>query len=382
MNIKNYVVSKKKASLLLFMIIFLFSGGLTACASGEFDIQSQYEASGAGDAFDMLPDYAAQGLVDSGLDGKDIASVTSLAPEDVFNGVFAVAGKETHAPLAALGIMIALLLFASVLQGGEPANDSSMSHTLNTVTALSVGICMVTPMAALVDSAGEAIEIASRFTRAFGLTFAGIMTANGQTASAAGYSAFLTGSVEASSLCANDVVMPMLRVFLALSCVSSVSDKVRIDAVIGFFEKYAKWILGLSAALISTILGISGLISASADSVGARTARFVISGSVPVVGGAVSEAYLSIKSGMSLLRNSVGAFGIIATGYIFLPVIIRTILWRMVVGIGEAFCDTMKLSDLQKLMKSLSSAVSLLLGVLIFALFLLTVGGIVVMLSC
>ena len=81
---------------------------------------------------------------------------------------------------------------------------------------------------------------------------------------------------------------------------------------------------------------------------------------------------------MLLLRNSVGAFGIIATAYVFLPVIVRTMLWSLTVGIGEAMCDSLKLSDLQKLMKSLSSALSLLMGVLVFALFLLTLGEIVV----
>ena len=88
-----------------------------------------------------------------------------------------------------------------------------------------------------------------------------------------------------------------------------------------------------------------------------------------------------MKSGMLLLRNSVGAFGIIATAYIFLPVIIRTILWSFVVGIGESVCDTMKLSDLQKLMKSLASTLSLLLAVLVFSLFLLTLGGIIVIMQ-
>ena len=375
------MLTKKAAAVFVILSLALSVGGITVFASEEFDLQSQYEASGVEGSFDELPDSVADELNAAGLDTGDISSVTGLNPADVINSVISVTGDEMKAPLAVLGIVMALLLFASVCKGGENAVDSPLSPSLNAVTSLAAGITLVTPVLSLVDSAGEAAEIACRFTEAFGATFAGILIANGQTASAAGYSAFLTGAINAASICVNQEVIPLLRIFLALSCVSAISESVRIDGVIRFFEKYAKWLLGFLAVIISTVLSISGIISASADSVGARAAKFVISGSVPVVGGAVSDAYLSIKSGMLLLRNSVGAFGIIATAYIFLPVIIRTILWSFVVGIGESVCDTMKLSDLQKLMKSLASTLSLLLAVLVFSLFLLTLGGIIVIMQ-
>ena len=381
MNDLKNSMCKKTVALLFCLGLTIASGGLQASASEEFDIQAQYEAGEIDSAFDELPDFAADDLQKAGIDFSDVSSVSNLNPAGVLASVISVADDEMEAPLAALGVIIALLLFAAVLKGGEVFGDSPLSESMNLVTSLAVGLIIVVPVASLVDSAGEATEIATRFTEAFGAIFAGLLVSNGQTASAAGYSAFLTGAINAASLCSNDVVMPMLRVFLALSCVSALSDSVRIDAVIRFFEKYAKWILGFTAALISTVLSISGIISASADSVGARAAKFVISGSVPVVGGAVSEAYLSIKSGMLLLRNSVGAFGIIATAYVFLPVIIRTLLWSMVAGAGEAMCDALKLGGLQKLMKSLSSALSLLMGLLVFAVFLLTLGEIVVIMQ-
>ena len=374
-------VWKKTVSLFFCAVMALTFSGLKAFASGEFDIQSQYEASGAEGAFEELPNSIRDELNSAGLDAGDISTAQSLSPDKILNYIIHLTGNEVNTPLAALGLVIALLLFASVCRGSESATESPLSPSLNVVTSLAVVMTLVIPIASLMNAADEAAETASRFTEAFGAVFAGILIANGQTASAAGYSAFLTGAIDASSICASEVVFPMLRIFLALSCVSAISESVRIDAVIRFFEKYAKWLLGFMAVMISTVLSISGIIAASSDSVGARAAKFVLSGSIPVVGGAMSDAYLSIKSGMTLLRNSTGAFGIIATAYIFLPVIVRTILWRFVVGIGEAFCDSMNLSDLQKLMKSLSATLSLLLGVLVFSLFLLTLGGIIVIMQ-
>lgn len=372
---------KKTAALVVCLLVALFARTLTAYAAEEFDIQSQYDASGAERAFDELPDSVMDELDAAGIDPGDISTAQALDFSGVFHSVISITGNEAAAPLAALGTVIALLLFAAACKGSEEAVHSDLSSTLNAVASLAAGITLVVPAMSLIDAADEAAETACRFTEAFGVVFAGIMIADGQTVSAAGYSAFLTGAVNAASLCASEIVIPMLRIFLALSCVSAVSGNVKIDAVIRFFEKYAKWILGFTAATVSTALSLSGVIAASSDSVGARAAKFVISGSVPVVGGAMSDAYLSIKSGMTLLRNSAGAFGIIATAYIFLPVMIRVLLWNFVAGIGEAVCETMNLSEIQKLMKSLTATLSLLFGALIFSVFLLTLGGVIVMMT-
>lgn len=381
MRLIHNLMWKKCFALPVCLCLALFAGGTRVLGAEEFDVQAQYEAGEFRRTFDGLPEDAADSLKQAGVDFGDISSVSSLNAGGVLDSVLTMANEEMKAPLAALGAMLALLLFASVLKGGEFVAESSLSPSLNAVTSLAVGMTVVLPVAGLVDEAGKATETALRFNESFGAVFAGLLISNGQTASAAGYSAFLTGAVGAASLCADEIVMPMLRIFLALSCVSAVSEGARVDAVIRFFEKYAKWILGFTAVLISAVLGISGIISASADSVGTRAAKFVISGSVPVVGGAVSEAYLSIRSGMHYLRNSVGAFGIIATAYVFLPVLVRTLLWSFVAGIGEAVCDTMQLDGLQKLMKSLSATLSLLMGTLVFSLFLLTLGAIVVIMQ-
>ena len=378
MGFLNY---KRWWALSVCLCLAVFLGGRRVYASQEFDVQAQYEAGEFDSVFDALPDETAESMEQAGFDFRELSSLNALNPVSTLDSVLSAVNDEMSTPLAALGLMLALLLFASVLKGGEWVADSPLSSSLNAVTGLAVGLTVVLPVASLVDAAGETIEIAARFNEGFGVMFAGLLISNGQTASAAGYSAFLTGAINAASLCADSLVMPMLRIFLALSCVSSVSEGARVDAVIRFFEKYAKWILGFSAALIAAVLSISGILSSSADSVGTRAARFVISGSVPVVGGAMSDAYLSIRSGMMFLRNSVGAFGIIATGYLFLPVLVRTLLWSMVVGIGESVCDSMSLGELQKLMKSLSSALSLLMGTLVFSLFLLTLGGIIVLMQ-
>ena len=316
---------KKKLSALLLCMPLLFTEAYAAEERPEFDIQAQYEASGAAALYDELPDETNEYLKSIGLDGAAYDELAQVSVGDVLRSLLEMTRTEMKTPLSAAGLIMALLLLASFFQG--------------------------------------------------------VLLANGQAVSAAGYSTFLLGAIELSNVCVGELIVPMMKIFLALSCVSSVSDGIHIESIIGFFEKNAKWLLSFLAVTLSAVLSISGIIAASADNLAARTAKFMISGSVPVVGGAMSDAYLTVKSGMLLLRNSVGAFGIIAVAYIYLPLIIRTVLWNMVMEIGLSICEALQLDSIKKLMKSLSGMISLMLGVLIFSLFLLTLGGIIVVLQ-
>lgn len=347
----------------------------------DFDYAAQLEASGANRLYDELPKDTADYLQQAGITGADSDMLTHWNAGGVLNSVLDMTKNELRTPLSSLGFIMATLLLASFFKGGEHALHSPLAPAVGTVMAVAVSVTLAVPIISLINQIADSVEAACTFTEAFAVVFIGILISNGQTLSAAGYSTFLFGAVEASTVCVGELIIPMLKIFLAMSCVSAVSENIKIDSIIQFFEKNAKWLLSFLAVLLSSVLGISGIISASADNVAARTAKFVISGSVPVVGSAVSDAYLTIKSGMMLLRNSVGAFGIIAIAYIYLPLIIRTVLWNFVMEIGLSVCEALQLDSIRKLMKSLSGMISLMLGVLVFSMFLLTLGSIIVMIQ-
>ena len=372
---------RKKLAAFLCCLPLLFMTAYAAEEESDFDYASHYQASGADELYGELPDETVDDLAQIGFEKGHSSPVTNLDVDALLRSVMKMTASEMRTPLSYAGILLAVLLLASLFKSGEDTLSSSLSSGAETAVSAAASVTLVLPVLSLIEQISDCVNTAGTFTQAFAPVFAGILIANGQTASAAGGGAFLLGAVELSSVCVEGLILPMLRIFLALSCVSSLSEDVQIDAIIGFFEKNAKWILSFLGVLLSASLSISGVLAASADNVAARAAKFVIAGSVPVVGGAVSDAYLSIKSGMALLRNSVGAFGIVAVAYLFLPVIIRTALWRFVAEMGLSVSETLGLGSLKKLMRSLSGMLSLMLGVTVFSLFLLTLGSIIVILQ-
>ena len=377
---------KKKMTVLLLCLPLLIS--MTDCmvyASNvsepsspvvSYDYEAQMEASGATELWNELPSETQKDLQRLGIEGVTSDALSSLKAEEVVNTLLSVTQREMRTPLTSLGFLLALLLLASFFKGGEDTLDSPLAPTVGSVMAMAVGVTLGAPVFALIGQIGQASQTACSFTQAYGVVLLGILLANGQAVMAASCRSVLFGAVEVCAICVRELILPLLQIFLALSCVSSFSETIRIDAIVRFFEKNAKWMLSFLAVTLTAVLSLSGAIAASADNLAARTARFVIAGSVPVVGGAMGDAYLTIQSGMSLVRGSVGAFGIIAVGCVYLPLMIRTILWRMVIDVGLAVCEVLELHTVDKLMKSLSAVLSLMLGVMIFSLFLLTLGSI------
>ena len=372
--------------LMLGCCMALLSCSFRVRASGEqeapaFDYAAQYEASGAPALFDLLPEETRREMEAIGVGGGGEAPMTSLDAGAVVRSLLHLAGEEMRTLLASAGCMLAVLLLASFFKSSSQMQDSAFTAPVGMVASASVALTLSAPVVSLLQQAAGCIETAGTFTEAFGAVFVGILLANGQPAAAAGGSTFLLGAAETATVGVNGMVLPMLRLLAALSCMASVSEEVRLDALLRFFEDNAKWLLRFFGVVLTGVLGVSGILTASSDSVASRTARFVLSGSVPVVGSTVSDAYLALRSGLCMLRNSVGAFGIIAVAYLFAPLLIRTALWRLVAGAGRAVCDALELGGTQKLMSALSSLLSLLQAVLVFSLLLLTLGSLAILLQ-
>jgi stage III sporulation protein AE len=122
-------------------------------------------------------------------------------------------------------------------------------------------------------------------------------------------------------------------------------------------------------ALVSTVflgvLSAGTAVNATADSVSLKTAKFIIGTCVPVAGTALSGAVSTVSSSLSLLKSSVGIYGVVALAVTALPVITELLLWRLVLGVGGAVCALFSLDETQKLFKAVDGMLAFLTGALL-----------------
>ncbi len=84
-------------------------------------------------------------------------------------------------------------------------------------------------------------------------------------------------------------------------------------------SKFIKWGLGLIATVFGAVIGLQSLLAGAADSVALKAGKFLIGSSVPVIGGAVSDAIGTVYAGLKVVKGTAGAAGICAIVVLFAP---------------------------------------------------------------
>ena len=113
------------------------------------------------------------------------------------------------------------------------------------------------------------------------------------------------------------------------------------------------------------VLTLQTTVNSAADGLALRTGRFLVGNFVPVVGGALSEALVTVQSSMSLLRSSVGAYGALVLVITILPVVIELCLWRLTLLVCSSVAALFGLDRSASLLKCTDAALSFLLGILL-----------------
>ena len=370
----------KKSTVILMLLLMLFGFSTKAlCAQSNELFDEQLEASGANELFDSLSGDEIELLEKLGLDEIDYNSVFSPSLRSVADLFLQIIRSEYKLPLESLGVaamcVLALAAVSNILPDGFKAHKP-LGLTANVITALSV----VIPLSSCITRAVSAVSLSSSFVTALIPVLAAIITAGGKPALAMTYNSLSFAVAQVVSSLADGVIRPVIQVVMSLSVISSVSQSADISKIVEFAKKTVVFIMSLSATVFVTMLSLKGMLAASADTVTVRGIRFLIGNMIPVVGGAVSDAYQSIVGTLSLVKNTVGVFALAAVAVINLPVIAECVLWVFSLNMLALLGDIFSQSGLCSLFRAVSSVVVLLCVTVVLEMlvFLLSVGLVLV----
>ena len=137
-----------------------------------------------------------------------------------------------------------------------------------------------------------------------------------------------------------------------------------MSGVVQLLKKVITWTMTITMTVFIGFVTLKCSLAGKTDGAATKAARFVISGSVPVVGGAVSDAYAAVRSSFDLIRGTVGTVGCIAVLLIVLPPVIQLMLFRFVMWIGAAAAELFSAEHMKKLLSSFDSALAIAQSVL------------------
>lgn len=363
----------------------LFPGTASAAqADSEAQMQEYYEAqleaSGANDLLYQLPDGTKELLGQLGVDGADWKPMSNLTPQGVFYQLLMLLGVEADAPLkAAVSILSVMILCAMLNSMRLSFGEQPVGGIVNLVGTLCVCMVAVEPVVRCIVRASEVIQGASNFMLACLPVLAGILVAGGQTTSAGSFHFLMLGASNVISWVAAHFIVPVLNIFLGFSIVSALSPNLNLNGLSKTFGTVMKWVLGFSMSIFTGLLTMQSLLGNAVDVTTNKTVKFVVSSFVPVVGNALGEAFGTVQGSIKLLKTGVGAFGLLAIGFIFFPVLAQCLLWQITVTVCASIAEVFDLKEVAGLLHAISKVIALLIAVLLCSIAILIISTVVMM---
>jgi len=209
--------------------------------------------------------------------------------------------------------------------------------------------------------------------------FAGITIACGGTLSGGVYSMMILGASELFTALTNRYLMPILGASAVLAVSGSVFPNVSVDGIVKLIKKIITWVMTVSMTLFTGFTVMKCTLAAKTDGVAVKTAKYIISGFVPIVGGAVSDAYTTVKGSFDVMRSTVGTAGNIAIILFILPPVIEVLIFRGVMWIGTSAAELLSAEPLVRLMKAIDGSLAIVQSILIcYSIMLIICTGILI----
>ncbi|MFB5675462.1 stage III sporulation protein AE [Paenibacillus terreus] len=153
------------------------------------------------------------------------------------------------------------------------------------------------------------------------------------------------------------VVFPLLFFSALLHLVSSISDKYKLTQLADLLRNIAAGLLGTLLTVFLGVISVQGWTSSVTDGMTLRSAKFVASNFVPVVGRALADAADTVISASLLVKNAIGLAGVIIILFLCafpaLKILTLALIYNVTAAIMQPLGDTPIVSCLQAVGKSM-----------------------------
>ena len=269
-------------------------------------------------------------------------------------------------PLKLLVMLFAVIIAGSVTENfGSCIENKSVSGVYGTVCVLiAVGI-ISDPIIKCVKTASDTLYSGSEFVTSYIPVFSGIMASSGCVTSAAAYSAVMVAFAEFAASAAANYLMPLVSICTALGIIQSINEAFDLTSITDMISKAVKFILGFIMTVFIGLLSLQSIIGASADTIGVKAAKYLASNCIPVIGGAVADAYTTLKASLGILRGGVGFFGIAVIFVSVVPTLIEVVLVKVSFCIAEIISGMFGIKGIKTLLHNSSSVLSMIISLII-----------------
>lgn len=230
------------------------------------------------------------------------------------------------------------------------------------VGSVLIGYLLLTPSNTLISLGAETVRELSDYGKLlFPIQTSALAATGGFTKSAALYTGAVAFNTFLSSAISS-VIVPLVYVYLCVAVASGAIAEKALEKAKGFIKWLITWLLKNTLYAFSGFMGITGIISGSADAAAVKATKLTISSVVPVVGGILSDASETVLISAGVVKNSVGIYGMLAVIAVWIGPFLKIGSQYLLLKLTSAVCEIFAAEHTIKVIQDFASAMGLLLA--------------------
>ena len=291
-------------------------------------------ASAGKSAEDYLRDFE-QILPDSmgGL-SEDGAIVERFGIEGVLSEILSSLNGEKGECLTFLLLLIGGVAVFSLASG---CSQNFARHT-ETGVGLVVSLSVFPTVSLALSSVVNSLDEIGSFFNAMTPIVVGVTALGGGASTSAVQASGMYTSFTVIGSVGREFFVPIASFGLSIATLSALGSPSAISVGKGIKGIFT-WLTGIFTTVITSVFALQSLVSSAADSAAMRTAKYMASGLIPIVGTAVSGALATLASGLSYAKSLIGGGAIAVIISLAISPLVILLFYRFALTLASIFAE-------------------------------------------
>lgn len=342
---------------------------------GDDILEEQKETFNISSYIDKSEEY----IKDYDIDIKEIfdeANTTGQIDNTKLYGiVMKILGEEFKQNInSVLSIIMICVIYAIIKSVSEDLNNSNISKIVFYVQYIIIVTIIMQNFSVIIESMKNTIANLVDFMNMLVPVLSTLMVFTGSIATTSVVQPILLIIITVFANIVQNILIPIVLIIIALLIISKITDRVQVDKLSKMLKSSVIWTLGILLTIFVGVLSLEGTLSSSIDGITAKTAKAVVTSTIPVVGKVLADSIDSVLGCGIILKNSVGFIGVIVVLAICLSPILKLFILSITYSLAAGLIEPLTDSKISKLLEEMGDIFKLLLGIICTFSFMLIIG--------
>lgn len=367
---------KKTIKVLIVLFIIFSHTNNVIYAENEEILESQKESLNLSNFLSESQKY-----VDEHLEGIDVGTLLDSAikgkieDKNIIKSIFDILGDEVRDSLKVMGSILVIVLIHSFLKSiSDSLENQSVSQITYYVQYILIATVIMTNFSEIIKMTKDTIQSMTAFIHMLIPLLITLMMTTGSIVSANILQPIILFIINFISNIFQSIIVPIILVSTALSIISKISDKIKINQIPSFLKSGTVWLIGIILTIFVGVLSLEGTLSSSVDGITAKATKAAVSNFIPVVGKILGDAVDTVIGCSTILKNAVGIVGLIVIISICVVPIIKLGIITITYHVTAAICEPIADGKIVKLLAEMGSTFKILLAILCSISMMLIIG--------